>query len=450
MPGPTATDAVSWQDQTRMLAFIYAAFHEAGNWPTFLYVDTSLWGKLEATPRDCFYALSANSYVWPSATALRSFALQDDTKVGISLRGFMFTEDADDDLLWLLRVVRVIGERAVGFRPPSPTEVTPPRVTSDELRAALPPIDDQTMRRQGILVRDLVKRPWGQFSSPNEHGQWSLTLDVERARPFREVHTIPELWTLTEPQGEIVAARPIAEVPHEDPPALPQRHPRAHQRHRATLAHAEATQIGPAHSSWFAAKENIEPQGERRKANELPRPLAAALGAAAFAGVIVTLLGAPDIVVGAVVAFVVSVAALHRQVWRWKPATPAAALVLALTVAGGAAGAFVKHQWLNLSGQVGQVSGIKETTGGATQTWTDYNNAGGHQGATVPAHKTVTVSCAVIGHTVQDGDRHWYRIATPPWRNRFYASADAFYNHPGKTTGSLHGTPAQDPRVPAC
>lgn len=90
-----------------------------------------------------------------------------------------------------------------------------------------------------------------------------------------------------------------------------------------------------------------------------------------------------------------------------------------------------------------------ETTGGATNTWTNYSNAGGTQGPTIPANQTVQISCVVSGFRVPDGDTSWYRIASSPWNGNFYASADAFYNN-GQTSGPLSGTPFVDPAVPGC
>jgi len=53
------------------------------------------------------------------------------------------------------------------------------------------------------------------------------------------------------------------------------------------------------------------------------------------------------------------------------------------------------------------------------------------------------------GFKVANGNPWWYRIAQPGWDNRFYASADAFYNN-GATSGSLRGTPWVDEAVPTC
>jgi surface antigen len=90
-----------------------------------------------------------------------------------------------------------------------------------------------------------------------------------------------------------------------------------------------------------------------------------------------------------------------------------------------------------------------ETTGGVTHTWTNYTNAGGTEGPSIPSNTTVQVTCALPGFRVADGNTWWYRVASSPWNNAFYASADAFYNN-GQTSGSLIGTPFVDPAVPGC
>jgi surface antigen len=90
-----------------------------------------------------------------------------------------------------------------------------------------------------------------------------------------------------------------------------------------------------------------------------------------------------------------------------------------------------------------------ETVGGVTHTWTNYTNAGGSQGPSIPSNDTVQIACKVTGFRVEDGDTWWYRVASSPWNSSYYASADAFYNN-GQTSGSLKGTPFVDPAVPNC
>jgi hypothetical protein len=90
-----------------------------------------------------------------------------------------------------------------------------------------------------------------------------------------------------------------------------------------------------------------------------------------------------------------------------------------------------------------------ETTGGVAHTWTNYQNAGGTQGPSIAANQTVQIRCKVTGFRVADGNTWWYRIASGPWNDGYYVSADAFYNN-GQTSGGLAGTPFVDPRVPDC
>ena len=90
-----------------------------------------------------------------------------------------------------------------------------------------------------------------------------------------------------------------------------------------------------------------------------------------------------------------------------------------------------------------------ETTGGVAHTWTNYSNAGGAEGSTIGGQQTVAIACKVQGFRVADGNTWWYRIASAPWSNQYFVSADAFYNN-GATSGSLHGTPFVDPAVPDC
>lgn len=92
---------------------------------------------------------------------------------------------------------------------------------------------------------------------------------------------------------------------------------------------------------------------------------------------------------------------------------------------------------------------MPETAGGPTHTWTNYENAGGTEGPTVPGQATMSLVCKLPGFAVADGNTWWYKIGSSPWDGQYYASADAFYNN-GQTSGSLQGTPYYDPNVPDC
>jgi hypothetical protein len=90
-----------------------------------------------------------------------------------------------------------------------------------------------------------------------------------------------------------------------------------------------------------------------------------------------------------------------------------------------------------------------ETTGSVANTWTDYGDAGGTEGPQIGSNQTVQIACWVTGFRVADGNTYWYEVASSPWNDAYYVSADAFYNN-GETSGTLSGTPFVDPTVPAC
>lgn len=116
----------------------------------------------------------------------------------------------------------------------------------------------------------------------------------------------------------------------------------------------------------------------------------------------------------------------------------------------GGQGAYLGWYYLGCaSGRSVPTATYTETVGGPTHTWTNYSNAGGTEGATIATGQSVQITCVVQGFKVSDGNTNWYRIASSPWNNAYYASADAFYNN-GATSGSLSGTPYVDPKVPSC
>jgi hypothetical protein len=90
-----------------------------------------------------------------------------------------------------------------------------------------------------------------------------------------------------------------------------------------------------------------------------------------------------------------------------------------------------------------------ETTGSVAHTWTDYQDAGGTEGQEIASNETVQVTCRASGFAVADGNTWWYEVASSPWSNVYWVSADAFYND-GATSGSLLNTPFFDPAVPVC
>jgi surface antigen len=90
-----------------------------------------------------------------------------------------------------------------------------------------------------------------------------------------------------------------------------------------------------------------------------------------------------------------------------------------------------------------------ETAGSVANTWTNYAYADGTEGPSIGAGQAVQVSCKVTGFAVADGNTWWYQIASSPWNDSYYVSADAFYND-GATSGSLTNTPFVDNSISTC
>lgn len=91
----------------------------------------------------------------------------------------------------------------------------------------------------------------------------------------------------------------------------------------------------------------------------------------------------------------------------------------------------------------------EEIAGSEAHTWANYSHAGAEEGPIIPESTAVSVSCRVQGFAVPDGNTWWYRVASSPWRNIYYVSADAFYNG-APPHGGLKGTPFVDPSIPIC
>lgn len=82
-------------------------------------------------------------------------------------------------------------------------------------------------------------------------------------------------------------------------------------------------------------------------------------------------------------------------------------------------------------------------------TFTNPYNASG-MGPKIPAMTWVDVSCKVYAPQIASAnpDGYWYRIATPPWNNAYYAVANTFWN--GDIPGHKPYTHNTDFAVPNC
>jgi hypothetical protein len=179
----------------QMLQVMWDAFAAAGEWPTFQYVSAILWREVELEPRDVYYELGRESLVLPRIDPQRAFQLRDDTRIGISLKGLMYVDDAQSDLGRFVDAVRYIGSRASRFRPSSSTTPEDLRVSSEEIRLAstFAPSEPEVVRL-AALIRDRAPALWTSFNAPGGTGEWSLTVSAELARRYGRIQTLIEFF----------------------------------------------------------------------------------------------------------------------------------------------------------------------------------------------------------------------------------------------------------------
>ncbi|HEX5989100.1 MAG TPA: cutinase family protein [Solirubrobacterales bacterium] len=90
----------------------------------------------------------------------------------------------------------------------------------------------------------------------------------------------------------------------------------------------------------------------------------------------------------------------------------------------------------------------QETPNHPVNTFTNYHNASG-MGPPIAAGQWVEVSCRVYDPTIAsvNPDGYWYRIASSPWNNAYYAPANTFMNGDPYGGPYTHNT---DFAVPVC
>lgn len=91
---------------------------------------------------------------------------------------------------------------------------------------------------------------------------------------------------------------------------------------------------------------------------------------------------------------------------------------------------------------------VIETAGGPARTFSDPQNMSGRERRKIAQFEQVEVTCRVRGHRLENDNDWWYRLARAPWNDRFYATADVFYN--GPFIDNFKKTPYYDSRIPLC
>jgi predicted nucleotide-binding protein len=188
--------------QRRMLELIYEMFAATGQPPLFQSISAPLWQELQVEPREVYLDLAERRLVTPAMGRGHHFQLREDTPVGVSLQGMMYLPQAAEDLSRFVSMVRYVADRAARFRPLSATELDRLSVTSEEIRLNLElEPGDRGVPRLGALLTTEAWQLWNSFAGPNSEG-WSFEVNIERARRYRDIHTVIEFLAVSYPGGQ--------------------------------------------------------------------------------------------------------------------------------------------------------------------------------------------------------------------------------------------------------
>lgn len=180
--------------QVRLLQLIYEPFQQYGQWPIFQHVNAVAWHELKTPegeplePRHVYYEVSASGLVRPPVHRDRAWELREETVVRLTLLGLTHLDAAGAEIGNFVNAVRYIGERAHNFRPASPAAAEHLQITSEEIRLTLRlDLGDRALLRLAYLLQDEASGIWTSFSGPDPGAGWSLTVDGDIARRYRNV-----------------------------------------------------------------------------------------------------------------------------------------------------------------------------------------------------------------------------------------------------------------------
>jgi predicted nucleotide-binding protein len=191
-----AEDAPQLTDvQRQVLALILAFFLENRRWPTYQWLDQVAYiqSSIEFEP---VYVHLPPGLVLPPADPSRGGARPDGT-LSLTLTA-VIALGREDLLAPFLKTARYLGERAATYIPPE-SGTAELIVTSTEVATAIGlPADDPGLALARELVTNSLWEMWS-GSSGDAEGGWAISLRPDKARIYRDVHSIPDVLTTHEP-----------------------------------------------------------------------------------------------------------------------------------------------------------------------------------------------------------------------------------------------------------
>jgi hypothetical protein len=175
-------------EQRRLLNAIWASFCREGSWPSFLGIDQLL-DREGLAVRPLIHSMPLGVMTPDGSSIGSQYSPRANDELRVQVGGLRHCDDTESELQLLARVMGYIAERERTFELPSLSTPEPLIVSSTEAQADLGLSDEEVARAYALLTTFA----WGVLDGGGGNPeQWSFQIDVEGARPYRNVQTAEE------------------------------------------------------------------------------------------------------------------------------------------------------------------------------------------------------------------------------------------------------------------
>jgi hypothetical protein len=182
---PKASMAGLTDFQAQLLQAAFDVFIQGAKWPTLQHLRRVVTG-----PRDIEQALDALS---PTLVVIDR-PIQDESTVKLTVAGVARCQGSQgitEAFIWLVRFLVTV---EAAYQPPSPTQASYPRVTSEDATQAWTLNYPERSRRDldmAFVLTDSDSRLWSRGKGITADGGWEMTID-SRIRAYASITTLDE------------------------------------------------------------------------------------------------------------------------------------------------------------------------------------------------------------------------------------------------------------------
>jgi hypothetical protein len=192
-------------EHQRLLNAIWSSFRHEHQWPKFVGIDQLL-DRDGLDARELIASMPPGLMVPDVQAMSHMYRPNGNDELRVKVPALQYCEDTEPDMDLLARLVGYIADRERVFVLPSLSEPTPLIVTSEEARLDLG-LTGNEVARAWALLSTFETRLWGGGGNPEA---WSLQIDIEEARRYRDVDTPDQAREIAEIFGPPAAPAPPA------------------------------------------------------------------------------------------------------------------------------------------------------------------------------------------------------------------------------------------------